>query len=149
VVNGGFESDGRWKLNSLAIYATDQVHSGARSARVGIPPGVTGGGQTKYSSVMQVVTLTEGSSATLSVWLYPIGEGDDGGDAHYIGIWTQTQAYESLDTWQSDGRAWEQRQYDLSPYIGQTVTVYVGTRNDGDDDTSALYVDDVALEICP
>jgi hypothetical protein len=116
---------------------------------VGIPPGLAGGGEVVYSSVMQVITLTEGSSATLSVWVYPIGEGDDSGDAHYIGIWTQTQAYESLETWQSDARAWQQRQYDLSAYIGQTVTLYIGTRNDGDDDTAALYVDDVVLEICP
>ena len=73
----------------------------------------------------------------------------DVGDTHYIGIWTQVQAYESLETWQSDARVWQQRQYDLSAYIGQTMTIYVGTKNDGDDDTAALYVDDVALEICP
>jgi hypothetical protein len=28
------------------------------------------------------------------------------------------------------------------------VTLYIGVRNDGDDDTAALYVDDVVLEIC-
>ncbi|MBN1814384.1 MAG: fibronectin type III domain-containing protein [Anaerolineae bacterium] len=147
VVNGGFESDGGWKLNNLAVYATDQVHSGARSARVGIPPGEPG--IFVYSSVMQVVTLTEGSSATLSLWLYPIGEGDDSGDCHYTGILAQGGVYQSLGTWQSDARAWEQRQYDLSAYIGQTVTIYIGTKNDGDGDTAALYVDDVAVQICP
>jgi N-acetylmuramoyl-L-alanine amidase len=149
VVNGGFESDGGWMLNRLAVYTTGLAHSGLRSARVGIPPVVAGGGQTVFSSVMQVVTLTEGSSATLSVWVYPIGEAGDGDDAHYIGIWTQADAYVSLDTWQSNAKTWEQREYDLSPYIGQTVTLYIGTRNDGDDNTSVLYVDDVALEICP
>jgi bacillopeptidase F (M6 metalloprotease family) len=40
------------------------------------------------------------------------------------------------------------RQYDLSSYLGQTVTLYIGARNDGDGDTAALYVDDVVLEIC-
>jgi len=29
------------------------------------------------------------------------------------------------------------------------VTIYIGTVNDGDDDTSALYVDDVKFEVCP
>jgi bacillopeptidase F (M6 metalloprotease family) len=57
--------------------------------------------------------------------------------------------YHALDHWQSDAQDWELRQYDLSAYVGQTVTVYVGTRNDGDDDTSALYVDDVKVEVCP
>jgi hypothetical protein len=41
------------------------------------------------------------------------------------------------------------RQYDLSAYVGQTVTIYIGTVNDGDDYTSALYVDDVKVEVCP
>jgi N-acetylmuramoyl-L-alanine amidase len=147
IVNGDFESDEGWVLNRLAVYTTGLAHSGARSARVGIPPGEIG--EFAYSSVMQVIALTEGSSATLSVWVYPIGEGGDSGDAHYIGIWTQVDAYVPLDAWQSNAQNWERREYDLSPYIGQTVTIYIGTRNDGDDDTSTLYVDDVALEICP
>jgi hypothetical protein len=147
VVNGGFETDEGWGLNNLAIYATDQVHSGARSARVGIPPGEPG--VFAYSSVMQVVTLTEGSSATLSLWVYPIGEEGDTGDYHYIGILDSAGVYHALDHWQSDGQDWELRQYDLSAYVGQTVTIYIGTVNDGDDDTSALYVDDVKVEVCP
>lgn len=147
VVNGGFETDEGWVLNNLAIYTTDQAYAGVRSARVGISPGEAG--TFRYSSVMQVVTLTEGSSATLSLWVYPIGEGGDTGDYHYIGVLAQGDVYQSLETWQSDARAWEQRQYDLSAYVGQTVTIYIGTKNDGDDDTSALYVDGVTLEICP
>jgi len=110
---------------------------------------MTGGDQTIYSSVMQVVTLTEGSSATLSLWVYPIGEGGDTGDYHYIGVLDSEGVYHALDHWRSDAQAWELRQYDLSAYVGQTVTIYIGTVNDGDDDTSALYVDDVALEVCP
>jgi hypothetical protein len=147
IVNDGFESDEGWVLNQLAVYTTGLTHSGARSARVGILPDEAG--EFAYSSVMQVVTLTEGSSATLSVWVYPIGEAGDIGDAHYIGIWTQVDAYVPLETWQSDARTWELHQYDLSPYIGQAVTLYIGTRNDGDDDTAALYIDDVQVQICP
>ncbi len=56
-----------------------------------------------------------------------------------------------LDQWQSDAQAWELREYDVSDHgaqlAGQTVTLYIGTWNDGDDDTAALYVDDVVLEI--
>jgi hypothetical protein len=147
IVNGGFESDEGWVLNRLAVYTTGLTHSGARSVRVGIPPGESG--TFAYSSVMQVVTLTEGSDATLSLWVYPIGEAGDIGDAHYIGILDSEGVYHALDHWQSDAQDWELRQYDLSAYVGQTVTVYVGTRNDGDDDTSALYVDDVKVEVCP
>jgi N-acetylmuramoyl-L-alanine amidase len=149
IVNGDFESDEGWVLNRLAVYTTTQAHAGARSARVGIPPGEAGGGQTIFSSVMQVVTLTEGSSATLSLWVYPIGEGGDTGDYHYIGVLDSEGVYHGLDHWQSDARDWELHQYDLSTYVDQRVTIYVGTVNDGDDDTATLYVDDVAVEICP
>lgn len=147
VANGGFETDAGWTLNQRAIYSADQAHSGARSARVGIPPGEPGA--YVYSSVMQALTLTAGSRATLRLWVYPIGEGSDTGDWHYIGLFDQWNAYRALDTWRSDARAWSERQYDLSPYLGQQVRLYIGTRNDGDDDTSALYVDDVRVEVCP
>jgi len=147
IVNGGFESDEGWTLNRLAAYDTTVVHSGARSARVGIPPGEPG--EAAYSSVSQVIAVTGGSSAALRVWVYPIGEGDDLGDYHYIGLRDGAGVYHSLDHWSSDGRAWERREYDLSAYLGQTITLYIGVRNDGDDDTAAMYVDDVSLEVCP
>jgi len=147
IVNGGFETDEGWTLNHLAVYAIDPVHTGLQSARVGIPPGDSG--IFVYSSMMQVVTLTESSSATLSLWVYTIGEGGDTGDYHYIGILDSEGVYHALDHWQSNAQAWELRQYDLSAYVGQTVTLFVGTVNDGDDDTAALYVDDVAIEVCP
>jgi hypothetical protein len=147
VVNGGFESDEGWTLNQLATYDTDQVHSDARSVRVGVPPGEPG--FDKYSSVMQAVTMPASSRATLRLWVYPFGEEGDLGDYHYVGLRDQSGVYHALDHWQSDARTWEPRQYDLSAYSGQTVTLYIGTRNDEDDDTAAMYVDDVALEVCP
>ena len=147
LVNGGFESGAGWDLNHLAIYATEQVHSGARSVRVGILPGEPG--EKVYSSIAQTMALPAGSGATLRLWVYPIGEGNDSGDWHYVGLRDQLGVYHTVEHWQSDVRVWEQREYDLSAYLGQTVTLYIGTRNDGDDDTSALYVDDVVLEVCP
>jgi len=85
------------------------------------------------------------------LWVYPIGEGGDLEDGHYVNLRDESGDYYSLDLWQSDARAWELREYDLSDHVaqlaGQTVTLYIGTRNDGDDDTAALYVDDVVLEI--
>ena len=147
VVNGGFESDDAWVLNQLAVYVTDWVHQGARAVRVGIPPGEPG--VYAYSSVMQAITVPAGSSAMLSMWVYPIGEGNDPGDTHYVVLYDQEDTRYDLDYWQSNGQAWEERQYDLSEFAGQTVRLYVGTRNDGDDDTSTLYLDDVTLEVCP
>ncbi|MDY7080747.1 MAG: fibronectin type III domain-containing protein [Chloroflexota bacterium] len=147
LLNGGFESDEGWVLNQLATYDTTNVHSGEQSMRVGISPGEPG--DDTYSSVAQVVALPSGSQAVLQLWVYPIGEESDSDDWHYVSLRDESDTYYALDHWHSDARAWERREYDLSAYLGQVVTLYVGTRNDGDDDTAALYVDDVVLEICP
>jgi len=151
LVNGGFESDEGWVLNLLATYNNDStyVHSGAWSMQVGIPEGEPGGGAPIYSSVSQQVTLTAGTNATLSLWIYCISEGNDSGDQHYITLYDQWGGHHVLDTTTTHKPEWVPRQYDLSPYLGQTVTLYIGAKNDGDDDTAALYVDDVMLEICP
>jgi hypothetical protein len=147
LVNGGFETDEGWVLNRLALYDTAQAHSGLRSVRLGILPG--GPGSYVYSSVAQTFVVPHGTAAALGLWVYPIGEGGDLGDWHYVSLYDQEGNYHALDTWQSDAGAWEERQYDLSEYLGQAVTLYIGTRNDGDDDTAALYVDDVEIQASP
>jgi hypothetical protein len=38
-----------------------------------------------------------------------------------------------------------ERRVDLSPYAGQRVTLYIGVKNDGDEQTAAMNVDDVGL----
>ncbi len=147
IVNGGFEADDGWVFNRVTL-VTDPtyVHSGARSAQVGILPGEPG--VYAYSSVRQQVTLSPGVTATLRLWLYPISEGADPGDLHYISLYDQWGGFHWIDTTTTDQRQWVEREYDLSPYLGQTVKLYIGALNDGDDDTAALYVDDVSLEVC-
>jgi hypothetical protein len=145
--DGGFEVGGEWTLNSLAIYDTTIVRTGSRSARVGIPPGDLG--SYAFSSVAQTVFVPSGATGTLRLWVYPFDESSGGDDWHYVGIRDEMSVYHSLDSWTSNGQAWEEREYDVSAYLGQTVTVYVGTFNDGDDDTAAMHIDDVSLEVCP
>jgi hypothetical protein len=149
LLNGGFETDEGWVLNRLAVYDTVQVHSGARSARVGILPG--GLGSDVYSSVAQTFVMPPADAATLELWVYPIGEGGDTGDGHYVILRDELGTQYLLDLWQSDARKWERREYDLGAYMaslaGRAVTLYIGTRNDGDGDVAALYVDDVVVEV--
>jgi hypothetical protein len=149
LVNGGFESDDAWVLNQTASYATLVVHSGARSAHVGIPPDQPGPGAWAYASVSQSIALPTGSAATLRLWTYPFWEGDDANDGHYIVLYDQWDGYHLIDIWRSDARAWEQRVYDLSAYLGQTVELYIGTQNDLDDNTASMFIDDVSIEVCP
>lgn len=148
VVNGGFETNDGWLLNR-AVYTTTLWHSGARSVQTGILPGQPGGGSVTYSSVRQPITLTTGTTAILHLWVYPINEGNDNGDDFYISIRDARNNLYTLDKWRSDERAWGERQYDLSPFLGQSVTLYIGVKNDGDNDTAAMFVDDVTLNVCP
>ena len=142
IVNGGFENQDGWMLNHAA-YDTAQAHAGTHSARVG----VVWPGQISYSSVAQTVELPEGSAATLRLWTYPSGSDPD--DMHYLVLYDQWGQRHSLDFDPGDAPPWQEHVYDLSAYLGQTVTIYIGTRNDGEGDTATMYVDDVSLEVCP
>lgn len=147
LVNGGFESDAAWTLHNAA-YVTDTVHAGARSLRTGIPPGASGGMTKTYSSARQQVTLPQATDVRVSYWAYPVNEGDDADDRQYVLLRDEQGVNHWLSDETADTQAWEQRQHDLSAYAGQTVTLFFGSRNDGDDDTTALYVDDAAVRIC-
>jgi hypothetical protein len=147
IANGGFETDAGWTVNTQAVYSIEQAYSGARSGRVGILPG--GSVQSGYSSFSQQLELPAGKQVALRLWVYPFAEGGDAGDWHYVGLTDASHTYHAVEHWSSDAREWQQRVYNLSDYAGQTVTLYVGTRNDADDDTAAMYVDDVEMEVCP
>ncbi|MBN2006936.1 MAG: N-acetylmuramoyl-L-alanine amidase [Anaerolineae bacterium] len=146
ILDSDFETEGDWTYNNLAVRATDIVYRGTYAARVGIPPGQPG--QSIYSSISHTLTLpADGVSATLRLWAYPIAE-ELSEDYHYIILHDMEGESHVLSTYTSDDRAWQRRTFDLSNYIGQSVKLFIGTRNDGDDDTAALYLDDVQVELC-
>jgi len=145
ITNGGFETDAGWLFNpptGYDTYVTSRSHNGLRSALVGHDTA-------PYSSVRQQVTLPQGSSAQLRLWLYPISEGSDPDDLHYI--WLRDQSWDShpLELTTSDAREWTPAEYDVSAYLGQTVTIFVGAINDRDGNTASIYVDDIELVVCP
>ncbi len=146
IVNGGFETDGGWVLNALAVYDPEQARTGAQSARVGVPPGELS--DPVYSSVVQTVDLPASGAATLRLWIYPVLEGDDEGDRFYVSLTDEADARHLLKIWSSNERAWTQQEYDLSAYLGQRVTLYIGAINDGGEGSAMMYVDDVTLEVC-
>ncbi|MGC9083904.1 MAG: N-acetylmuramoyl-L-alanine amidase [Anaerolineae bacterium] len=145
LVNGGFETDEGWTLNRLAVYETSLARSGARSVRLGIPPGEPG--QFAYSSVSQAFVVPEGSVVTLNLWVYLRSEGDRD-DLYYVSLYDGSGQYRLLDSWRPGDLAegvWVERRADLSPYAGQRVTLYIGVKNDGDDLTATMNVDDVRI----
>ena len=55
---------------------------------------------------------------------------------------------ETLLWMRSDAQQWQVYNFNLLHYAGRTIKIQVGTYNDGYAGASAMYADDVALEVC-
>ena len=170
IANGGFEGNTGWVIPATAFsagYSIDLAHSGSHSMRTGITDPVDN--RYAYSDARQTVTIPVDATFTyLSMWIYPIsGEtvlgtfpeipeessfGDEPmvGDLQYVIILDQYGHWIDTLFWQlRDDRTWKNIHYDLSNYAGDTIMIQFGTYNDGYNGTSAMYVDDVHLDIYP
>ncbi len=150
IVNGDFETNTGWTFSSTRWaggYATNVVHSGTRSARVGI---VDGADVYSYSSIWQTVAIPAGvRRATLTYWVYPVSQDTFPQDLQLVLVLNeQFRVVSYADRSLSDARQWIQRSYDMTPFAGRTVIVYFGVFNRGQTGKpSAMYVDDVALTV--
>jgi photosystem II stability/assembly factor-like uncharacterized protein len=161
LANGGFEVNGVWRLPTTAYPAntsTTRAHTGVRSLRAGI---VDGTDVESYSSASQTVVIPTGvTSATLSLWWYPLSaEGDligdlspqspDAVDRQYVLLLdAQGEILKNLLWTRRNAAAWQYFTTDLRAYAGQTVQIHVGVYNNGNGQKTAMYVDDVSLITC-
>jgi len=156
VANGGFEYDGDWEISADGGYATAVRHGGVRSMRIGITD--LDDNRYSYSSTWQWVTIPANAvSAALRFWLYPlveepsdpdIEEASGTDDAQLVLIFDKDGGQSTLVHQRSNDRQWIFYEHDLVRYAGQTVKLYFGVRNDGQGGVTAVYVDDVSLEVC-
>jgi len=171
MVNSGFEDNDGWILpitNFTAAYSKEKPRNGTWSMRTGIdPPDFN---IYSYSSAQQQVKISSNAaSANLSMWVFPIsgettlamaapeltlGEPVDtqafAGDFQYILVLDQYgNLIESLHTDLSNSQTWTHMNFDLEDYIGwYPIKLHFGTYNDRYGGISAMYVDDVTLEVC-
>jgi hypothetical protein len=169
LVNNNFEGSSGWVIPITeypAGYSNAQYHSAYRSMRTGI---VTPSHNTwSYSDFRQEVSIPYNSNnVTLSMWVLPIsGEileavppkpaigstfTDElmSGDVQYLLVMDTN--YNILDVlmWQlSDSQTWTKMQFDLRAFRGSTILLQWGTYNDGGGGITAMYVDDVTLQVC-
>jgi hypothetical protein len=116
--------------------------------RLGVASSTTGSGSTSYSSVDQTIPLPNGTRATLTFWLYPLNQNQDHEDLQYVGLYDEEGQWRTLWFDRLNTQNWITRELDLTPYAGQVIRLRLSVRNDGDSDDTALYVDDVQLEVC-
>jgi hypothetical protein len=172
IANGGFEGTGGWDLPATeytAAYSTAHAHGGSWSLRTGIVNPADN--RYAYSSGRQLVAIpANATSATLGLYIYPIsgesalkplpalpqsllddlfGDAPLANDLQYVLILNQSNQVIDTLLWQrSNSQAWALKEFDLLGYAGYSIKIQVGTYNDGYDGITAMYVDDVLLEIC-
>ncbi len=170
IANGGFEHDTDWEFPLTAhpaAYTTATVRSGNRSARAGITG--TDDNRESYSSVRQAVTIPANAiSATLRFWVYPVSSAQSARlappahppaatiqeavlacDVQYVLILDAYDRWINTLVWQrTNEHQWVLHQFDLTVYTGRTIKLQFGVYNDGWDGATAMYVDDVSLEVC-
>ncbi|HSQ26241.1 MAG TPA: hypothetical protein VLM80_03850 [Anaerolineales bacterium] len=177
VVNGGFEQTTAWVLPASeypAQYTTLTANTGLRSMQTGIYDPKHN--IYSYSSARQYVSIpADATSATLQfsrllfrdeLTTNRIEEASVLPPQPLLGQhFPETVAYDDdvqmvliLDyynnvqgvlVWTIENTpVWIMQQFDLTGFAGQTIQLYFGTYNNGLLKISAMYVDDVSLNIC-
>ena len=169
VANSGFEENAVWQINVNefpAAYWWGFGHSGSRSMRIGIPGAADN--RYSYSSAQQTVVIPSPlASARLGYWLYPqtsetvavltpppivpTSSRDRArlsDDAQMVLLFDRYGQQTVLRFMRENPGRWVYYENDLSAFRGQTVTLYLGVFNNGWSGVTAMWADDVALNVC-
>ncbi len=173
IVNGGFETmDSSWLLPLTprpAGYSDVKYNDGAWSMRTGISDPEMAN-EESFSSALQRVTIpAEATEAILTFYLNPQSteaktmlipesiaavlspeaRAMEYGDAQWVLVLNQRgEQLARLVSMRSDAQSWLPYEFDLLPYKGHTILLYFGSYNNGSNGRTAMYVDDVSLEVC-
>ena len=145
VVNGGFENNAGWAINSTpypATYTTALARTGLRSIQTGIPLS-SGAAPTSFSSISQTFVLPASTPLHLTLWRN--AQTQDTDDLSYARVWDGAGVLHTLDESRAASPGWQPLSFDLSAFAGQRITLLIGAYNDGDNLKTVAYYDDIAL----
>jgi len=163
--NVGFEDSSYWLLNGGAAYSSDISHSGNLSIRSGIVDPAANAYLWSHVSSPLINIPASATSVTLRTWLYTLstdsavqvsyasptslfGDTISALDAQYVMVLDgSNNLLETLMSIQANERIWTNHVFDLSKYAGKSIKIQIGSYNDGADGITAMYVDDISLEI--
>ncbi len=151
LLNGGMETATAWRFGPTpfpAAYVTTFAHSGARSARLGVPPGSRN--TYAYSTIYQTITLPAGAdSITLRYWQRPGGPADGVDYREALLLNTSYGTVARLERSYAAGNdQWQQKSFDLTGYAGRTLVLYFNVYNSGGGSAMYGYLDDVSVQSC-
>ncbi len=129
------------------IYTTEQAFSPTRSARLGI---TTASNVNAFSSMRQTIVVPSGDTLRLRLQVLQLSQPLDPNAQQEIRILDATTGATLRQVWSSlsNDAVWKGLQFDLSEFLGRTIVLYINARNDGAGGRTAMYVDDVVLELC-
>ena len=149
LINGDMETDAGWVFGNTKArgrYSTYRYHSPYRSILLGITNGTN---INSYSSVQQKVHVPVGSYLRLRAHVYPVSQPYDTNDSQEIIIMNSAgKPLRRVWTSISNAHAWQTLEFDVSEFTGRDIIIYFNVFNDGKGGVSAMYIDDVSLEIC-
>lgn len=150
LLNSDMESATGWTFGNTAakgVYSSAQAYSASHSARLGI---VSGSNINSYSSMWQAVSVPAGNELRLRLYVYPLSQPYDDNDLQEIKVLNADGSSSLRQVWSavSDSAAWQELNFDLSEFLEQDIQIYISARNDGAGGRTAMYVDDVQLEVC-
>jgi hypothetical protein len=151
VSNGGFETQDVWYSLSVVkptyVYSPGIIHSGLASLLIGYTTTVGAPTYGVYSSIQQTVTIPlTATRTTLTFWRYAIS-GDTKGDFQYLAVGNSPTAVSTIWITRTNEQVWTPTTIDLSAYSG-ALTIRIGVYNDGKNDVSAMYLDDISVQSC-
>ena len=172
VRDGGFEENGAWVFPNTANqahYAWDIVHSGQRSVELGLRSGTTSqvGRTTRgvdtdtaherkstddgvYSIVYQSLNIpADSETATLTFWHW-LGTEDNAGDWQRLALISPKDNHviaEPLLELANNGQ-WRQNIFDMTPYRGQDILLYLNVYNDTDGQKTWMFIDEISIQTC-
>ncbi len=177
LLNGGFETAEAWQFPGTAhpaSYTSAAFRSGSRSLRAGVD---TGADVYSYSDAYQNISLpAQANSVTLRFWWQPrsaegglaaretpsaalltaIASGDEtsglapaGSDRQYVLLLNSQKTILATLLWtRGNAATWQEQVFDLSAYQGQAIQIRFGVYNDGNGQSTWMYVDDASVLAC-
>jgi hypothetical protein len=156
VANGGCESNAAWYFPTTAYtagYSAAQAHGGTRSVRTGIE---TGYPVYSYSAASQAIDIpVDAKQINLSFWYYAQSSSPfSDEDWSYVLVIDARGAYHYLlrVRWpDTNAKTWTKAEFTeqvLAQFRGQRIRLHFETANTDWGGITALYVDDVSLQVC-
>ena len=148
VQNGCMEGEGGWVFPDTAYPAaisTANPRTGQRSIRLGI---VSGDPVFSYSTARQAIDIPANGILRIGFWYYPQSADTDHGWQYALLLDEEFKYLETIMWISSDAHEWHFWEAIVPRYAGRRVWLNFGVYNDGAGGPSAMFIDDVDIDIC-